>query len=71
MIFFQEYISSILVCNFKNFFYFNCSSIMVTATFLCQLSYFFLQVAEPMQMEFIKLKEARDNPTDEMQSECY
>lgn len=44
---------------------------MVTATFLCQLSYFFLQVAEPMQMEFVKLKEARDNPTDEMQSECY
>ncbi|RMX46004.1 hypothetical protein pdam_00002086 [Pocillopora damicornis] len=26
------------------------------------------EVAEPMQMEFLKLKEARDNPTDEMQN---
>lgn len=26
------------------------------------------EVAEPMQMEFIKLKEARDNPADEMQN---
>ena len=28
----------------------------------------FHQVAEPMQMEFVKLKEARENPTEEMQS---
>lgn len=29
------------------------------------------QVAEPMQMEFLKMKEARENPSEELQSKSY
>ena len=61
-----EILSGTLACALKIFQHSFRSSVINRShqLLLCLL----FQVAEPMQMEFLKMKEARENPSEEMQS---